>query len=537
MRGLLIVDDEPLVRIGLGSMLDWTALGISIVGTASNGQKAYEFILKRAPDLAIVDLRMPLMDGMELIERCAGLGTEFIILTSAEDFQYARQAIHYGVTDYLLKLELTEESLAEAVAKALARLDERRPMTKTPRIADPPFVETIVVRLLERGLVDSAAAEEASAAMELPNENGEYRAAFFHLELANDRALSAEEAGKLYNCTADLVRQIFGREGKAFTAPLDRHAFAAIIYYFERSDQYNTGDQRARAAAAKVRELASKYFSVTLAIGLGSTCFKLQDIADSYDEARRAADISIKENRVVDFEQLHISALSLNPAAVASKKNFDYQSALSEALDKRSPDAIYAAFNKVLRLIHGKIARLPIALDLCCRIHRLLLKWADDDEKVLDSYFPVGGDGCKSLYRAASVDHLAIWLEHLRDGVANDLKNQPDSRSRQMVQLIKRFLDERYTEKITVSGVAERFSISPNYLSSVFKQEEGIGFSEYLAAQRIAKAKILIRETNKKVYEISDEVGFDDAYYFSKVFKRVCGQTPSEYRTRCRSGI
>ena len=113
MVKLLIVDDEPLVQIGIRSMLNWEKLGIEVAGTAANGKQAYDFILENQPEIVITDIKMPVMDGMELIEKCQSLEQTplFILLTSYEEFHLVKQSISYQVLEYLVKLELTEEVL------------------------------------------------------------------------------------------------------------------------------------------------------------------------------------------------------------------------------------------------------------------------------------------------------------------------------------------------------------------------------------------------------------------------------------------
>ncbi|MFQ8878099.1 MAG: response regulator [Roseburia hominis] len=127
MVQLLIVDDEPLVQIGIRSMLNWESMGIEIAGTATNGRQAYDIILEKHPEIVITDIKMPIMDGMQLIEKCQSQEHPplFILLTSYEEFALVKQAISYQVLDYLVKLELTEDVLNAAIQKALGILEKR----------------------------------------------------------------------------------------------------------------------------------------------------------------------------------------------------------------------------------------------------------------------------------------------------------------------------------------------------------------------------------------------------------------------------
>lgn len=162
MLKLLIADDEPLVQIGLKSMLDWNQLGISVCGTASNGKQAYDLICQEHPDIVISDIKMPLMDGLELAGKCReefGRVPVFIILTSYEDFQFAREAISLQAVDYLIKLELTPDSLRESIEKASRAVQEYRQLSTKDAASSldlTMFQERFFIRLLN-GLFESPA--------------------------------------------------------------------------------------------------------------------------------------------------------------------------------------------------------------------------------------------------------------------------------------------------------------------------------------------------------------------------------------------
>ncbi len=129
MIKLLIVDDEPLVQIGIKSMLNWADYGIEVCGTAMNGQAALSMIEEFAPELVITDIKMPILNGLDLVKQCRELYGPipvFIVLTSYEEFQLVRTALSYQVTDYLIKLELDPDSLAQSIRRALDRLEEQK---------------------------------------------------------------------------------------------------------------------------------------------------------------------------------------------------------------------------------------------------------------------------------------------------------------------------------------------------------------------------------------------------------------------------
>ena len=134
MLRILLADDEPLVLIGLQGMLEWEKLGYTVCGTARNGRIAQELIEREQPDIVIADVKMPVMDGLDLARACHEKGPlpVFIMLTSSEDFSYARRAIEAGVVDYLVKMELTPQSLCDALARAAEQVQKEKALHDTP---------------------------------------------------------------------------------------------------------------------------------------------------------------------------------------------------------------------------------------------------------------------------------------------------------------------------------------------------------------------------------------------------------------------
>nr|MCR5585850.1 response regulator [Lachnospiraceae bacterium] len=152
MYRLLIVDDEPLVQVGVKSMLNWNKLDIEVIGTAPNGRVALDIIEEKHPDIVITDIKMPVIDGLELVRECrkryGDHDPHFIFLTSYEEFSLARQAIVYGVSDYLVKLELSPQLLTEAINRVIDDISKLRALQETERALADPFREKFFIRLL-----------------------------------------------------------------------------------------------------------------------------------------------------------------------------------------------------------------------------------------------------------------------------------------------------------------------------------------------------------------------------------------------------
>ena len=220
MYKLLIVDDEPLVQIGVSSMLDWNNYGITICGTAANGEAALHMIENEMPDIVICDIKMPVMDGLELLKYCRQTYGElpvFLILTSYEEFQLAKEALKHGVLDYLIKLELDRNSLSAAIQKALDFLQKhQRSDTLQASYADRNTdiqgeLDKFFIRLLHNLFED-----EAQFDLEVKELHLDFSAPFYtvcYCQIKN-RALTEEENDQLfqlYFSTIQMVREIIAK--------------------------------------------------------------------------------------------------------------------------------------------------------------------------------------------------------------------------------------------------------------------------------------------------------------------------------------
>ena len=155
MLRILLADDEPLVLIGLQGMLEWEKLGYTVCGTARNGRIAQELIEREQPDIVIADVKMPVMDGLDLARACHEKGPlpVFIMLTSSEDFSYARRAIEAGVVDYLVKMDLTPKSLCDALARAAEQVNKERALNDTARTPSRTEMEAGLRTMQDRFLI------------------------------------------------------------------------------------------------------------------------------------------------------------------------------------------------------------------------------------------------------------------------------------------------------------------------------------------------------------------------------------------------
>ncbi len=528
MIKLLIVDDEPLVQIGIKSMLNWSQLGIQVCGTAMNGKAAMEMIEEYSPELVITDIKMPIMNGLELVKECRdcyGPVPLFLILTSYEEFPLIKKALSYQVVDYLIKLELNEDSLTAAIRQALERLEELRAAEalkhsgeKRPLLQS--YLDKFYMRLLHNLFDNREQFELQVKDLRLDFSSGNYLAA--HGAIQSDTALSMDYAKQvnLFSSSLQMMREILSKYLPCHVIALDMRHFAVI---FQLAASGDSEISLLEAAWDNACVMIPKYFNAWLAVGLGSSVEEPLRISETYQEARQAFTHTDTDNPVCFFTRLEDSS-ARNSFNITLFKN-----ALTQAFEEFEADVLFDTLSQIIDLFAPYPQRYLQAVDGSCNILYLAMSLLPDGEETISQIFSDYPDGYRSIYQMHSVNQIIAWLETFRDGLCHVLQSKRKSYKEHIISNVQKYIDSHIEERLTLNQVSAIFGLSPNYLSALFKKICNIGFSEYVTQGKISRAKGLLLEQDLKIYEIAERLGFESAFYFSKVFKKVEGISPREY--------
>ncbi|MDO5407295.1 MAG: AraC family transcriptional regulator [Eubacteriales bacterium] len=527
MIKLLIVDDEPLVQIGIKSMLNWQTLGIEVCGTAMNGQVALDMIREYQPEIVITDIKMPIMNGLELAKTCRdemGAVPVFIVLTSYEEFQLVREALSYQVVDYLIKLELDADSLTTSVRRALARLEEHRTSQAFKQSGGRPLLQSyndkFFMRLLHN-LFDSRQQFEIQA-KDLKLDFGDACYIASHGEIHSDTASQMDTAKQmnLYSSSLQMIREILGKYTPCYVISLDKLHFA-VITHFPTMENADVG--LIREAQLNACSMVHNYFNVWLTMGTGSSVDDPLKISASYQEARQALNLADRENPVIPFSRI-------TEESIRNSFNITlFREPLTQAFEEFDTDVLYQTMTEITELFSSNPHRYLQAVDGACNILYLALSLLPEGEETLQEIFCAYPDGYRSIYKMKSVVEVIQWLNTFRDGLCDALKNRRKTYKDHVVSNVQKYIANHIEDRLTLNDIAAVFGLSPNYLSALFKKTCNLGFTEYITQKKVARAKTLLLEHDYKVYEVADQLGFESAFYFSKVFKKVEGVSPREY--------
>ncbi len=510
---VLVADDELLVRIGLRTTIEWEKNGFTIVGEAKNGKEAIELFDKFAADILITDIRMPVMDGLEVIQNIKEKKKDLksIILTHYDDFSYAQKAIKLGASEFILKNNLTSDNLLLALKKLTEEIEPARARSVNS------LTETEHLHYaLEKAILSNIAGIDYEGLMTFPVDSCFYS----HFFVAYGKICYTEDLEFDMN-SSEFVKNlsnIFVSKDHVMQAMMrvEDH----LIYLYNIGFKTENHKKEQSEIVNILKRNIKQFFDLDMFFGVSSVGDSLLDIPKLVAEGQKACErCFFTEEKVIRYdrglEKIVEENVKIKPDIIRKYLNQSDMVSLFAYIDERF-DKIYSSYNKM------GVRRLFIDfVSLAQMIHQE--KYADE-EIVSDEKF-------RYIYFDKLADFKAI-KEYVKDVYRFiSMKSEDKAYSYYINKSIK-YIKENYERNITLEEVAEYSKVSKSYLSLLFKQETGINFSTFLTNYRIEKSKEYMRESHYKIYEIAERIGFDNPYYFSKVFKEKVGISCKEYQKK-----
>lgn len=527
MFQVLLVDDEPLVRHHLTTLLDWNKEGFELCGEAHNGAMALASIGRSAPHVAIIDVNMPEMNGVELNRKIKEThpSVRTIMLSSYDDYDYVRECLKDGAVDYLLKHRLDETSLLAILNKAVENRptdDRQRGNSAAGERADDQESYAYVrdsLADLARGK-PGAASNLASAADRHGLFPGAITYAAAAVQIVSFRLLTESysdvQTNRLAQQAVDIIQQSLGDAHERIAAYAEDGRLIVLFAFKERSEH---------AVAVEVgRSIAKLQHALELLLNLkcmaapGYACGSLAQFAASYGAAVGALDASPTAERPSLFN----GRVSLT---IEEQKEL----LLSiERLDKEGMHQLLASVFSSVRgqPVHSQTVQMIVS-ELLHTGDKAIKKWMPTlSSEAIESALPSRAD----LGKIAELNALELWLQAYYAGLLKLLKSQRANGpySRHVSQAIELIL-EKYQGYITLELAAGAIGLNPSYLSRIFKEETHATFSEYLNRVRIDVSCKLLESGRYSIKQISTQAGFANYNYFFKVFKEMKGITPQAY--------
>lgn len=493
MLKVLVVDDEAPIRQWLQYRVDRIE-GFAVCGAASGGQQALEIYRREKPDIVVTDIKMPGMDGLEMMQHMKELRPAcMIVLTSHEDFDYARRALKQGAAEYILKTELNEQYLAQTLNKAGAAIRRREDDGRGEEVRR---AERFLLRLASGEHRDEPPTESLARRQGASWRDGLLFAADVWSRDGADLAWARRFASEMPGMQ-NLVVAPLGHEHLLLAGNLPSEAsYLELVDGWRRNMEFHP-----------------------FVVGLSDVCYRLARLP----QALAAAQARCRLHFYLPEKRLLWQEAAGNPL---SRHVQNLRAALSrELLQQNYAEALAIKDRALEELRRDRPTDLSavkqLAVDLAATLLRFTLEQDEETDRLIEQTE-------REIHQAEDFDHMSAAV----DRVFAPLRERLSGRAAfsEPVRTALGYLEAHYAEKISLSTVAAMLSFSPEHFSRMFVKETGMNFVTCLNNLRMKRAMELLEKTDKKIYEIAEEVGYSSVSYFSTAFKKSFGETPNRYQ-------
>lgn len=517
MYTVMIIDDEPIVRKGLISLINWSLLECRVISEASNGIEAINIIYKCLPDIIITDIKMPGINGLDLAEKVYHdlPGSKFIILTGYADFSYAQTALRNGVVDFILKTSALE-NISNAINKAKRLIDmERRTSLKLMNLRIVMDKNQAVMRsqlindIINQILVDHDLIKKGMKELHLCNEP------YYIL---------------LVTIKNDTINSTLNIKESFSIALKDYESFNLLIKskcicYILSGKNYNENTLSIieKILQKTISELKERK-SLQIMAGISNIHKSSFEFFSAYSEASKVLDYSFyDEVTIFSYSEYKIRDIINNNI-------IEYSSKIIESIklnDVKTAVSLLKCLSKNQNEIKDHPENVKIEyLKLCTNLEQLLLSYNSSISTIM--HHPV--DIFAEVLSKNFLKELYSLVEEIITAVSLYLDNSK-SCNNYIINSVKKYIAANYYKKISLKSIANSVHVNSSYLSRIYSKETTETLTETINKLKIEKAKELLENTSMKTNKISISIGIDDAAYFSHLFKKYTDFSPIEYRS------
>ena len=502
MKRVLIVDDDFLVRTYLKQMINWEQEGFYIIGDAKNGREALKILQRDGADILIADVSMPIMDGIELTRQVKKLSprTHILILSCHDDFVYVKQAMKLGIDDYLLKNDLSEETLLDALHKISFESEDNGEIERLALIGRKKLREDFF-KAFDAGETDKL--EKLSLDAEI---NSKFQSAAMFM-------IIPEKWHEREQLLTDAERENFLSAFSEMTLNTCRNLLGdkiqPLIFDSRREDFFHWGlivDGGTFDTAQRLQTFAKLYFNLELKIFFTPPKKNLVELSEQWQKIYVArADSFYSDEKIISAEDLLPLEVKIPDELKISVRE------LMEALNFSDED-----FSAALEIFRKKLLNAKLHPEI---LSTFMTEQSAESERNL-------------LPSPLQAENFSTWFSEWEKFLKNLRARQGKDYLHPAIRLALRYIDEHRQEDISQTDVADAVHLNTSYFSTLFKKFVGKGFNDYIIELRLAHVKENLATTSDKIKNIAAAEGFNDYQYFIKVFKKNTGLTPGQYREK-----
>ncbi|HHW47137.1 MAG TPA: response regulator [Clostridiaceae bacterium] len=536
MVRIVIADDEKWVRAIVKTMiLSAQNPDFSIVGEASDGREALDLCTKLSPDVLVTDIKMPEIEGLELIESLRQINPylKTIIISGYDEFRYAQKAVELGAFSYLLK-PIEEEDLINTLVKAgkaVQEEKERKEKETLLRIQHEAGFNLLREKFLNElvskddFLTEEIKKQSKRLGIKLSNpvfyviiiSIDDYEVKFKNLSKEQKFAITS----KLKSYLDWISKKYFS--GYSFFSHMEENEIVIIC-----NTENILENEYIKSKLSCIQKIIKRNTGITFTSGISSHGQGVNRLNTLYLQAAEALKYKMINGKGSIIFYNSLAGMDKNKIAISS--DFVNELALDlELLDKKNVNLI---IDSVFMQLNSHKASSPHSIKSALWNFILdVINKLDCKEIIMEKMFEFNHECVYEKFKdLETLEDMNVYIKELFLNILNNFIVKKIQCSQNAVETAKNFLDKNYNKKISLEMISNYVFLNPSYFSELFKKETGQNFIEYLTNLRISKAMELMRNTNMKTCEICEAVGYSDPKYFRKLFKKVVGISPSEYK-------
>ena len=532
---VFLVEDEMVIRNGIVKSINWEKEGYRLVGEASDGELAYPMILKEKPDILLTDIKMPFMDGLELsrLVKQELPDTKILIFSGYDEFEYAKEAIRIGVTEYLLK-PVSSEQLLEVMRRISKQIEQDREEREILRQYQEDMKENVererqnFFSHVIRGEVSIGEAVKNGKKYGMDLSAGFYSIILFKIFSTPEENIVSEHIWKICEKIETKVDEI------------------PYAYYFQRgidgwvflltAESKEQMEERQKNLCDCLAEIMKNERKVEYFGGIGKPVERIRNLGQSFRDAERifAERFTRQSNQFLSgFEKMDVykdDEFQIKDLGDVGKSREMIEKFLNNGTKEELEEFMDTYF---IRMKEDKLQSTLMRQYIIMDIYIVIMSFCEKIDAVNHDYQQETEKLKSTIQNMNSVSEIRAYITYMFNQAIELRDSISKKRYADIIKAAEKMISEHYmSEEISLNSVADSVGMSPSYFSSVFSKESGKTFVEFLTETRMEKAKELLMCSALKTSEIGYEVGYKDPHYFSYIFKKTQGCSPKDYRAR-----
>lgn len=537
MIKLLIADDEQIILDGIRESIDWHSYDITVAGTATNGVDALEMAKTHCIDILVTDIKMPGLSGLELLKeiKSLGRGIKVILISAYEQFDFAQEAISLGALSYLTK-PLKKQKILEEVLKARDTILAERQDADSRSKLEELYRENLPI-IREHYLNNLIMGRTGSG----KDFNGQIKAYGIDIDemdmgifvFAADNV--PDTCGEAFEKNVQMIdlqisQMIRERLPERYKRVIFQSHNNEVVTIFNSRESLSDTIRDITVCAEGIKNSLMHDNRISVSAGVGRVYPSLGDAALSYQEALKALNYRLVYGNHTVLYIDYVEMKEFNHTNLFNNLN-ETLTNIQNILWTGKNDEVMKLIDKIMSgVLNNKGIPYHYIQQVYCQLLSVLLRTIYEMNILPEQLYGTSVHLYSELLKKNTYQEADLWYRDLVERACAAINEKKAVRTSNVINVAIKYITDNCQRDLSLSEVADKVNLNPSYFSRLFKEETGTQFVEYVRNAKMDLAKDLLKNSNKKIYEICEDLGYVNVQYFSTVFKNTVGMTPNEYK-------